>query len=695
VPEKPKIAILGGGMGGLSAAWRLSEPGWHERFGSITVYQRGWRLGGKGASSRGVHGRIEEHGLHVWLGHYDNAFRLMRDCYDAVDRAHTDPTAPIRTWRDAFKPASDIGIVDHHDGVWRPWIGHFAENDRVPGDADDGAATWAPGEILRRVARLLRDLVESFEPVEPVPVLSTSPVASVPRRLSQPAAAVLAAGAMVEGLSLASGPVTERAGIEAVAALDLALAEVRDVVSATTTEVWGARQGWQVIGMIAAVVRGSIADGVLQDPGGSRRLNDEEFLDWIRRHGASDAMVESTYVRGLYDLVFGHAGGDPERRGFGAGLGAMLSVKTMLDYKGAFFWKMTAGMGDVVFAPLYEALRQRGVDFEFFHRVDALHLADDGLTIDAITMGRQAGLAEGCERYEPLVRVKGLPCFPAEPLVEQLACGDAVAGEALESAWCTWPDAETRRLQRGVDFDHVVFAIPPPMAAQVCRELVEANREWRDMVANIATVATQSLQLWLRESERDLGWPEAGATMTGYVDGFDTWASMPQLLAVEDWPADDRPESIAYFCNTFESAWPPEGEWQAFAASETSRVRATAQRFCENDLAVLLPGAVSGDGFRWDLLCGAGAGDASALDSQFWRANIDPSDRYVQSLPGTDRFRLRSDESGFENLVLAGDWTDSGLNAGCIEAAVLSGLQAANALLGRHRFHRIIGAWLV
>ena len=35
---------------------------------------------------------------------------------------------------------------------------------------------------------------------------------------------------------------------------------------------------------------------------------------------------------------------------------------------------MTAGMGDVVMAPLYQALRKRGVQFEFFHRVDALHL---------------------------------------------------------------------------------------------------------------------------------------------------------------------------------------------------------------------------------------------------------------------------------------------------------------------------------
>ncbi len=90
----PRVLVLGGGMAGLVAAWRLSEPGWRERFSSITVLERGFRLGGKGASSRGAHGRVEEHGLHVWLGHYDNAFRVMRECYAELDRDRTDPGLP-------------------------------------------------------------------------------------------------------------------------------------------------------------------------------------------------------------------------------------------------------------------------------------------------------------------------------------------------------------------------------------------------------------------------------------------------------------------------------------------------------------------------------------------------------------------------------------------------------------------------
>jgi uncharacterized protein with NAD-binding domain and iron-sulfur cluster len=67
---KKKVAVLGGGAGALAAAFELSSlPDWKDRF-EITVYQLGWRLGGKGASGRNREhfNRIEEHGIHLWLG---------------------------------------------------------------------------------------------------------------------------------------------------------------------------------------------------------------------------------------------------------------------------------------------------------------------------------------------------------------------------------------------------------------------------------------------------------------------------------------------------------------------------------------------------------------------------------------------------------------------------------------------------
>ena len=627
-------------MAGLSAAWRLSEPGWRDDLESITVYQRGWRLGGKAASSRGANGRIEEHGLHIWLGYYENAFRLLRECYEELDRPRSAPGVPIATWRDALIPAPVVGLFERHGDRWTPWVGEFAANDEAPGQPGGSGGPMTVAGFVARAVRLLGDFVASLAPQGGV-TLSTHPVAPPPRPWS--------------------------------------LAGSDD---ATT------RRTWHLASVVLATLRGIVADGLLTDPRGFRAINDEDYRAWILRHGASAEAADSTLVRGLYDLVFAHRDGDPAVASFGAGWEVFLSGKTFFDYKGSIFWKMTAGMGDVVFAPLYQALRRRGVEFCFLHRVDRLHVAADRRTISAVTLGLQAGLAPGVERYEPLIEVKGLPCFPSAPLLDQLTVPAGADPPTFESHAAPRADAAVRVLRAGEDFDVLVFAIPVGMAKFVCPELIADRPAWRQLVEHVPTVATQALQLWLREDEPSLGWPRPGVTMTGHTKPLDTWASMPQVIDAEDWPNDERPRTIAYFCGTLDT---PPGE----DGDHLARVHRNALQFVERDLAGLLPGVEVDGAVRWDLLCGAdGASGADALRTQHVVANVDPSDRYVQSPAGTDRYRLRPDEAGYENVVLAGDWTDCGLNAGCIEAAVMSGLQAANALLGRSQFHRIAGLYL-
>ena len=117
--ERRRVAILGGGAGGLTAAFELTAtPELRERY-DVTVYQLGWRLGGKGASGRreiGPHPaamRIEEHGLHVWFGFYENAFDVIRRVYEELDRP---ADAPLRTWRDAFHPTNDGRPLRRHRG---------------------------------------------------------------------------------------------------------------------------------------------------------------------------------------------------------------------------------------------------------------------------------------------------------------------------------------------------------------------------------------------------------------------------------------------------------------------------------------------------------------------------------------------------------------------------------------------------
>ena len=101
-----RVAVIGSGCASVAAAFELTRPEHGGRY-QVTIYQTGWRMGGKGASGRGPAGRIEEHGLHVWLGFYENAFRLLRECYAELGR---DPAShPCADWRDAFFDAPLVG----------------------------------------------------------------------------------------------------------------------------------------------------------------------------------------------------------------------------------------------------------------------------------------------------------------------------------------------------------------------------------------------------------------------------------------------------------------------------------------------------------------------------------------------------------------------------------------------------------
>jgi uncharacterized protein with NAD-binding domain and iron-sulfur cluster len=550
-------------------------------------------------------------------------------------------------------------------------------------------------DLVVRSLRLLIDFLSSLPAATPGAggsiAFSTSPKPPA-ARAGNPTASIAAIvqGAALIGLALPlnwAERIVQQATpwtgtVQLQRALPSLVEPVRHSLRAAVRTNPAARRSYELVELVTANLVGIMVDGLLTNPDGFRAINHLDYREWLRGHGIDPASLESPILRGMYDLVFGYEGGDPARPRFSAGLGLDLATKMLLEYSGALFWKMQAGMGEVIFAPLYEVLRERGVDFRFFHRVDALRLSEDGRSIAAIDLGVQADLAEGVSAYDPLTRVKGLPCWPDAPLAAQLRDADPLDGVDLESLWSPRRDVGRRTLEAGKDFDIVVFAISLGMVPHICSELVDASPAWRSMVDNLGTVATQALQLWLSEDERGLGWSgPAGVTMSGYVKPFDTWASMSHLLPLEDWHEADQPRTIAYFCGVLET--PSALDGTPDPARENRAVRARARTFLDRDVATLWPAAVDDGGFRWPLLCDgtqSATNGPEQLDTQYWRANIDPSDCYVQSLPGTDQYRLRPGRTGFTNLVVAGDWTDSGLNAGCVEAAVRSGQLAARAV---------------
>jgi uncharacterized protein with NAD-binding domain and iron-sulfur cluster len=313
-----------------------------------------------------------------------------------------------------------------------------------------------------------------------------------------------------------------------------------------------------------------------------------------------------------------------------------------------------------------------------------------------VLIDRQARLKSG-DHYEPLVCVRGLPCWPAHPDWSQIAepaVPDGQTGPDLESDWNQLEPVDQLTLEAGIDFDHLVFGLSLGSAPAVCDQLLAQKPEWRSMVEHVGTVATQALQIWLSPTTEQVGGDSEAPVIAGYVEPFDTWADMSELIPAEAWPVRSEPGSIHYFCNVLpEIMVSPGDDPNELPVRAIEQVRDNARRFLDRDVGHFLPGAVDAypQEFRWDLLAGASGTGAARLGSQYLRANIAGSERYVQSLPGTDRYRLAPGDSGYENLALAGDWTDCGFNAGCVEAATMSGLLAAKAVIGSSDTCDIVG----
>ncbi len=306
--------------------------------------------------------------------------------------------------------------------------------------------------------------------------------------------------------------------------------------------------------------------------------------------------------------------------------------------------------------------------------------------VQALEFDVQAEIKGGGE-FQPLVHVKGVPCWPSTPDFTQLVDGERLQQEAwrFESFWDR-RKARRRTLTVTDDFDFVVLGVSVGAIPFVCRDILARDSRWRDMVANVKTVATQAFQIWMNEDMASLGWTEPPVTLSAFTKPFDTWADMAHVIPEEDWRT--PPNAVAYFCNILaDPAVMPGRDDADYEAASRDAVRRNAIDFLNNQIRHLWPGAVLPSGeFRWDLLVDERTTDVQAesgaarFEHQYWAANINPSDRYVLMLPDTLRYRISPLDNSYDNLTIAGDWTDCGYNAGCVEAAVMSGRLAAHAI---------------
>lgn len=669
MPEGPtKVAVLGGGVGSLTAAFELTRPEQEGRF-EVTVYQPGWRLGGKGASGRNMSrgSRIEEHGLHLWFGFYAHAFTIMREAYASLPEDW-----PIRDVANAFSPCNTVSLYDHHDGDWHSFAMSWAAREGEPWEVTELPGFWDIARegteiALEQWRRLRGDLGaegrapdgESFL-IEPALQLAEG-FAGITQG-APPWLHVL--DPMERFVDLLGG---FRDWVFDLVGSDL---EPQVKLFATTLDAF------------VAILRGIVEDQLLTK--GFDSVDDEEWCAWLARHGASELTLGATpaerapVLRAVYDLAFGYPEGRIELANVAAGTATNDLLRLMFTYRGSLFYKMRAGMGDIVFGPLYQVLRQRGVEFRFFSAVSRVGVSEDGKTVDELDVVTQADLDDGRSEYEPLIRVNELPCWPNQPLWEQLAAADRLPEADFEGNVDPLGRG-SQTLRRGADFDSVVLGIPVGAHREVCGELIAANPRFSEMVEASATVRTQAVQIWLNDETEALGWKHGLRSVAGsYVEPLDTYCDMSDLLAAEAWEEADGVRSLAYLCGVMEDDDGADG------AEATERARANGLDFLRSDIGPLWPGAVVESGaLRWELLADADEATGEArFEAHYWRANTSAWERYVLSPAGSLEHRLRAGESGFDNVVLAGDWTKNGVDGGCVEAATISGLQAAAALTG-------------
>ncbi|WP_339669521.1 NAD(P)-binding protein [Dasania marina] len=718
IAAKQKIAILGGGVASCTAAMALTnQPGWQDKY-DITLYQKGWRIGGKGASGRNsaMGERIEEHGLHIWFGFYRNAFEYIQQAYAELNRPEG---STLRTWQDAFKPHNYVVHMEHFNNEWTPWCLDFPTTGGNPGVGTESVSAWKLiRTIYAYIHEWLGDIRQEIKRVESVEKARNkqTPKSLTARLLSLDdwiideikdahddiESVVSGLHNFIESLpdEISAQKISERSLLKHI------LEEIKEWLEEEASEYLNnnatIRHLFIGIDLAITVVVGMIRDDIIHD--GYDVINHLDFREWLRRNGANETYtVQSTTVRALYDLIFAFEDGDINQANVEAGTMLRGMLRIGLCYNGSIMWKMQAGMGDTIFTPYYQLLKQRGVKFKFFHEVDELILdPNDPSTVQQIRINRQVDLVDGEEGYHPLVNVKSIGCWPSAPLYPQIVPKQAQLLQEnqidLESFWSEWPSVYQQHygkplpqtiLEKGKDFDLVIHGMSIGGLPYNCQQLLQHGPALATCHQKVKTVVTQAYQLWTNSSLPELGWQHYSDTgeqpvMTSWTEPVDTWAAMNQLLDKEDWSdLQLDPKNVAYYCGVQNiNEMPPRDDYD-FPQRCKDKVQHNCLQQIKHQLYSLWPNAGTPDSFDWQVLTSPNQlqGEQRFQD-QYWRSNINPSERYVQSLVDSSKHRITTKISAFTNVYFTGDWIQTGLNAGCVEAATMAGLQTSRAICG-------------
>ncbi len=692
--DKKKVAILGGGPSGLAAAFGLTAtPALREAY-DVTIYQAGWRVGGKCASGRaGPENKVEQNGTHYLFGCYDNTLELGRASYAELAAAGNTDFGDYKT---SLLPRDLLALKYFFRGQWRLWPVPLPANESAPGKT---AGFLKPGEYMMmafqsliyfifgvRIGYFLRPPAP-FDTDRPAILLAVYAVL-------QPVFTVLGWILWAIGLALVrlTADLLRLLGDPDFLFVAKVLSGIRwlnNLVFARLAKRFAPFYKLYVLMDFAC----TLGIALLRDrvPAlGLSVIEPMEFRAWLDHHGASELSLWSPFVITWYDAVAAYEDGDTSRPNLSAGVSMMAITAALFTYKGHFAYQMRAEIGDTLVGPVYEALRARGVKFKFFHRIRDVIPGKDN-EIAEIEIEQQVTLKSGDPTsYQPFIEVLGQKVWPSAPLWDQIEQTPPDPSENLESFYTRWQGEMLPPLRRGLDFDEVVMAMPVASLTTSCSKLVARSEKWRDMTDNLTGVETQTMRLYFSTALDQMGWNLPTPILSNYALPFATWEDNGELIKVQTWPPGKAPKSIATLFGPIPAPRiPPPATDHDYPERQNKIAVENTRQFLNNNIGALWPEAATLEnplGVNWSLLMDSSEATGEArLNAQYVRANSGPLQRYTTARAGTAQHRLASDDSQFSNMVLAGDWTSNHYLIGSIEGAIMSGYQASRAICGSPR----------
>jgi uncharacterized protein with NAD-binding domain and iron-sulfur cluster len=744
-PSKRHVAILGSGPAGLAAAFALSRTKALRALYDVTIYQAGWRAGGKSATGRAMNKgwRIEQNGSHYLFGCYGNSFAMVHEAYEVL-RKHRD--AGFGTYREQFVPRTLIVAKNVDDPPWSIYIPETLEWPHEgtlfprPSHYALMGFQWAGffffWTILRvgdktKAAPRAAAVMMTLCPLSP---LNAGAWAAIARSLATAFALLIdcvlvpalyvfrilraALGGLLVWLNLDSGPTrSSRRTTSLESKLIISFCKfLRRVVN---HEPFRRLQRMRrLLDLGTSTVIGYCRDQ-LWEPGNYESIDGKDFSDWLREHGASKDSLRSSLVKSWYDSVVAYVAGKDDDRSISAPISLHALSRAFLSYKGAVTYQMGHEIGDAFIGPIAKALQWRGVKFKYFHRVIDIKFDKPRGVVTEVEMelqGTDAGRAAyeqgtSVEKHASDMRKICLPfvpmplnptraVWPNQPVFDPSASLKDL--EALPDPPLTQSDSElfpvdgtrhTIRLAEGPEadadeFHEVVYALPLDSTRDF--EALSKQPEWGEALARVQSAISQSMRLWGSKSLKELGWDGASPILSGFADPYSTWEDNAQNVGHECFgdasPPLPEPEMIGTLFGPFakpaglESDLPPypRGTGPNIHEKYLAYTREVARDFYAQYARQLWPN-IGKDPFS-PLITDSPVTGPRRFDWQYVSVNIGCWARYVLALPGTLANRIRPDETGFRNMVAAGEWTHNGFEVGCVEGAVMSGLIAARAI---------------